>query len=258
MRNKVDEFFNCYVDLYNKTFKEIVSEWGKSSTTLRKWLNQYHPEILNNKEYSIKAGINADRFLPYRKNALWCGEDALSRLKLAVKAEVIIVFSNEELDETEQLVIYRTECLRLWTRINSLVTKLSFNEFKDLLNNTYNNVMANWDETVEFLQNKMEAFKPHKDQVLYHYTREDFESIRNEKNCKVAYERWIVEIWPTLLDKYKAKKLDEYSKTLRNMSSEQYFKIREQYKEKLDKIKINEIKYRRFVSIIKKIKMNEL
>ncbi len=255
---KIDEFFNCYIDLQTQTFNQIVIEWGKSSVALKKWLNTYHPEILNNKDYSRKAGINADLFLPYRNNGLWAGDDAISRLKLAVKAEVVIIFSNEELTETEQNVIYKTECLRLWTRINSLVTPFSFEQFKNLLDDTYNYVINNWDETVQYLQEKTLSFKPKKDQVLYHYTREDFEPIRYEKNLKAAYNKWIVEVWPTLLDSYKTKKLNEYTQTLRNMSSEQYFSLKKKYEEKLNKIQINQIKYRRFVTIIKSIKNGEL
>lgn len=255
---KIDEFFNCYIDLQTQTFNQIVIEWGKSSVALKKWLNTYHPEILNNKDYSRKAGINADLFLPYRNNGLWAGDDAISRLKLAVKAEVIIIFSNEELTETEQNVIYKTECLRLWTRINSLVTPFSFEQFKNLLDDTRNYVMNNWDETVQYLQEKTLSFKPKKDQVLYHYTREDFEPIRYEKNLKTAYNKWIVEVWPTLLDKYKTNKMNEYTKTLRNMTSEQYFVLKKKYEEKLNKIQINEIKYIQFTKLIKKIKNGEL
>lgn len=255
---KFDEFFNCYIDLQTQTFNQIVIEWGKSSVALKKWLNYYHPEILNNKDYSRKAEINADLFLPYRNNGLWAGDDAISRLKIAVKAEVVIIFSNSDLTETEQNVIYKTECLRLWTRINSLVTPFSFEQFKRLLDDTHNYVMNNWDETIQYLQEKTIAFKPKKDQVLYHYTREDFEPIKYEKNLKTAYNKWIAEVWPTLLDKYKTKKLNEYTQTLRNMDSEQYFNLKRKYEEKLNKIQINKIKYRRFVTIIKSIKNGEL
>lgn len=258
MNTQIDNFFNCYIDLQTQIFNQIVLDWGKSSVVLKRWLNTYHPEILNNKDYSRKADINADLFLPYRNNGLWSGDDAISRLKLAVKAEVIIIFSNPDLSENEQLVIYRTECLRLWTRINSLKTRFTFEQFKTLLDETYIYVMNNWDDTVIYLQERTLAFKPKKDQVLYHYTKDDFMLIRYEKNIKTAYNKWIEEVWPTLLDKYKARKLNEYISTLHNMPAEQYFKLKEQYEQKLDKIKINKIKYIQFTKLIKKIKNGEL
>lgn len=256
--NKIDEFFNCYIDLQTQTFNQIVIEWGKSSVALKKWLNTYHPEILNNKEYSKKAGLNADVFLPYRKGALWTGSDAISRLELAVKAEVVIIFSNTELTETEQCVIYKTECLRLWTRINSLVTPFTFEQFKSLLDKCYYEVTNNWDEQVEFLQNKQNDFKYKKDQVLYHYKREDFEPIRFEKNLKTAYQVWMDTVFPTLLDKYKERKLQEFKLELGKVTFEEWEKKSKAYKAKLDKIKINPIKYIQFTKFIKKIKNGQL
>lgn len=255
---QIDEFFNCYIDLQTQTFNQIVTEWGKSSVTLKRWLNTYHPEILNNKEYSKKADLNADIFLPYRNNGLWSGSDAISRLTLAVKAEVVIIFSNPKLSETEQCVIYRTECLRLWTRINSLLTPFSFEQFKALLDKCYHEVINNWDEQVEFLQNKQEGFKYKKDQVLYHFTRVDFEPIRYEKNLKTAYKVWIETVFPTLLDKYKERKLQELRVELGPTTFEEWERRSKAYKVKLDKIKITPIKYIQFTKLIKKIKNGEL
>lgn len=256
--NKIDEFFNCYIDLQTQTFNQIVIEWGKSSVTLKKWLNTYHPEILNNKDYSRKAGLNADIFLPYRNNGLWSGDDAISRLKLACKAEVVIIYSNPELTETEQNVIYRTECLRLWTRINSLITPFTFEQFKNLLNKCYSEVINNWNEQVEWLQQKQEGFKYKKDQVLYHFTKADFEPVRYEKNLKTAYNVWIEKVFPTLLDKYKERKLNELRIEMGPSTYEEWEKRSKAYKAKLDKIKITPIKYIQFTKLIKKIKNGEL
>lgn len=256
--NKIDEFFNCYIDLQEQTFRQIITEWGHSSATLSRWLKTYHPEILNNKEYSKKAGLNADIFLPYRKGALWSGSDAISRLKLAVKAEVIIIFSDDTLSNKEQFVIYKTECLRLWCRINSLTTKFSFDQFKNLLDDCYKDVITNWDNEVEYLQEKQNAFKYKKDQVLYHFTRADFEPIRYEKNLKTAYNVWMEQVFPTLLDKYKERKLKEYRIELGHVTFEEWQKKSKAYQIKLDKIKITPIKYIQFTKLIKKIKNGEL
>ena len=209
--NQIDKFFDCYIDLQTQTFNQIVLEWGKSSVTLKRWLNTYHPEILNNKDYSRKAGLNADIFLPYRNNGLWSGSDAISRLKLAVKAEVIIIFSNSELTETEQQVIYKTECLRLWTRINSLTTSLSFEQFKSLLDTCYNDVMNDWDETLSILQDKQESFKPKRKQTLYHYSVSDFDNIYPNMTLREAYNDWIKYQFPNLLNRYKAEKLRQFA-----------------------------------------------
>ena len=240
-----------------KVYDKIEAEWGKSSVTLKNWLQLYYPFIVNNKAYSKKNDINANIFLPPRKGKLWTCEEAITRLKLAVKAEVLVIFSGKTPDKS-LMGIYKVECLRLWTCINSLVTRFSFNQFMSLLDETLFYVLNHWDETVKLIKEKTEVYKPRRDQILYHYKREDFEHIRYEKNCKAAYDKWIVEVWPTLLDKYKAQKLDEYSKTLRNMTSEDYFKYRSEYNERLNKIKITKIGYVQFTKIIKKLKMNEL
>ena len=141
------------IDLRKIELDQIFKEWGYSSKKLREYLNkdEYSKKILSNKEYSKKANINADIFLPYLKNRFWEGSDAISRLKLAVKAEVVIIFSNTELSELEQKNIYLIECLRLWTRINSRTTSLTKDQFRYLLNNCYNEVMDDWDAAVNML-----------------------------------------------------------------------------------------------------------
>lgn len=246
-------------------YSQIISEWGKSSVTLKNWLQLYYPFIISNKDYTKNDIVNATLFLPPRKGSLWTGDEAITRLKLAVKAEVIIIFNND-VEIKNRYVIYKVICLRFWTCINSLVTKLSFEEFCTLLDTTYNEVMNNWDETVKYLQEKTEVYKPRKDQTLYHYTREDFESIRYEKNIKAAYNKWIVEVWPTLLDKYKEQKLNKYLETFKaqyleqnkRMPYEELQELTRQYIKVLDKIKINKIKYIQFTKIIKKLRNGEL
>ena len=253
------------IDWQKIELDQIIKEWGYSSKKLREYLNKYKDskEILNNKDFSNKNGLNADIFLPYQRNRFWEGADAISRLKLAVKAEVVIIFSNTEKDFKELKSIYVIECLRLWTRINSRTTSLTKDQFRDLLNDCYNEVMNDFDNQVEYLQEKQEKLKPKKDQVLYHYTREDFEPIRYFEKRKDAYNYWIENIWPNLLEDYKRKKMAEYIKEYSNtyfatynkrLSYEDLTIAKERYQVKLDKIKINKIKYRRFVSIIEKLK----
>lgn len=258
MKNLINELFDPHIDLTKQTFEQIKIEWGKSSVTLKNWLKTCYSDILNNKDYSRKAELNADTFLPYRNNGLWTGSDAISRLKLAVKAEVIIIFSNTELSEAQQKDYYVAECLRLWTRINSLVTPYTYEQFKQLLNTCYNEVMDDWDNQVAFLQDKQKDFRYKKDQVLYHFTKADFEPIRYEKNLKTAYNVWMEKVFPTLLDKYKERKLAEYRLELGHITFEEWERKSTVYKAKLDKIKITPIKYIQFTKLIKKIKNGEL
>lgn len=251
--NKIDEFFNCYIDLQTQTFNQIVTEWGHSSVALKRWLKTYHPEILNNPAYSKKAGINADIFLPYRNNALWVGEEAISRLKLAVKAEVIIIFSNPELSETEQYVIYKTECLRLWTRINSLQTTFTFEQFKDLLDKCYKEVIKNWDEEVEYLQSKQNSFKFKRKQTLYHYTPEDFDIVNSLMTLSEAYKFWIEVTFPNLLSRYKDKKIRQFTveAAVNEWSSELKEVKFKQLKKDLELIRIKEPNIRAFAKLLK-------
>ena len=209
--NQIDKFSDCYIDLQTQTFNQIVLEYCKSSVALKRWLNTYHQEILNNKDYSRKAGLNADIFLPYRNNGLWTGSDVIARLKLAVKAEVIIIFSSSELTETEQQVIYKTECLRLWTRINSLTASLTFEQFKSLLDDCYNEVINNWDETLSILYDKQDGFKPKRKQTLYHYSVSDFDNIYPTMTLREAYNDWMKYKFPNLLNRYKAEKLRQFA-----------------------------------------------
>lgn len=264
-----NRIFDPIIDWQKIEFDQIIKEWGYSSKKLREWLNKYKDskEILSNKDFSNKNGLNADIFLPYQRNRFWEGADAISRLKLAAKAEVVIIFSNTDKDIKELTNIYVTECLRLWTRINSRTTSLTIDQFRDLLNDCYNDVMNDWDKQVKYLQKKQEQLKPKKDQVLYHYTREDFEPIRYFDKIKEAYNYWIENIWPNLLEDYKRKKMAEYLKEYSNtyfatynkrLSYEDLTVAKEHYQTKLDKIKINKIKYIQFTKIIKKLRNGEL
>ena len=146
-----NSIFDPIIDWQKIKFEKIIKEWGYSSKELREYLNHYKYDILSNKDFSNKNGLNADIFLPYQRNRFWEGADAISRLKLAVKAEVVIIFSNTNKDIKELINIYVTECLRLWTRINSRTTSLTIDQFKDLLNDCYNEVMNDFDNQVEYL-----------------------------------------------------------------------------------------------------------
>lgn len=241
MKQLIDELFNPHIDLCKQTFEQIKTEWGYSSATLNQWLKSYHPELLN-KEYSRKAGLNADIFLPYRKGAFWSGSDAISRLKLAVKAEVVIIFSNPDLNELQQKDLYINECLRLWTRINSTTTSLSYKQFIELLNKCYNEVIDNWEDEVEYLLDKQEEFKFKRKQTLYHYNTRDFDNIYSFMTLSEAYNDWLKYKFPNLLDNYKATKRREFA--LEALTNEWSDELKEakynQLNEDLKLIKIKE------------------
>jgi len=252
MRKVIDEFFNPHIDLCEQTFNQIVAEWGTSTVTLKHWLDTFYPAPLD-KRYSLKAGLNTDIFLPYRKNALWSGEIAISRLRLAVMAKVIIIYSDLELTALEQEVIYKTECLRLWCRIDSLRTKFSFKDFKKLLDTCFAYTVENWDEVVADLQDKQEKFKYKRKQTMYHYTAEDFNVVSSEMTLKEAYEKWLTTKYPFLLEKYKTKKrleltmelkANEYSQELRDYKFEKF-------EEDFKLIKLKEPTIRAFAKLLK-------
>ena len=201
----MDEFFSCYSNLQEQIFNEIVLNWGVSSVTLKRWLDKFYPRPLDDK-YARKADLNANVFLPYRTNVLWSGQKAIKRLTLAVKAKVFIIFIQNDLTEQERLVIYRTECLRLWLRINSLTTKFTFEQFKGLLDSCYSEVMSNWDDELEELLRLQEIYKPKRKQTLYHYKEEDFSSVLPYMTLNEAYTNWIEWQFPTLLKYFKYEK----------------------------------------------------
>ena len=221
---------DCHIiDLQKIELDQIFKEWRYSSKKLREFLNKrkYSKEILNNKEYSKKGDINADIFLPYLKNRFWEGADAISRLRLAVKAEVVIIFSNTELSELEQKNIYLIECLRLWTRINSRTTSLTKDQFIRLLNKCYNEVIDDWNEAVNMLQIKQDNFRPHRVKTLYHYKKEDFDNIYPTMTLREAYDDWMKYKFPHLLEYYKQKKKNEFDQwVLSSKPSEKYKDIK--------------------------------
>lgn len=236
----VDNFFKCYYDLHDQTFSQIVLEWGKSTVTLKNWLNTFYPQPLD-KVYSRKADIDSDLFLPYRKNRLFTGENAISRLKLAVKAKAVIIYSNADLSEIQQDVVYRTECLRLWCRINSLTVKFPFESFKNLLNDTKELIDNDLASVVEELQTKTPDFKFKRKQTLYHYKQSDFDIVSSYMPLKEAYNTWIEITFPHLLDRFKEQKIREFQiKSMNNEWSQEYKE--EQYNRFLEDFKLIRIK----------------
>ena len=207
--NNNNNIFDFDIDRRKEILGQIILEWGKSTVTLKNWLKNFYPQPLD-KRYSKKASINADVFLPYRKNVLWSGETAISRLKLAAKAKIIIIFSDSDLEEKDQFNTYIIECLRLWCRIDSLRTNFSFKQFNDLLIKTYEYTIQNWDEVVEELQDKQEKFKFKRKQTLYHYKAEDFNCVYPFMTLREAYKDWIEYNFPNLLKYYKIQKVNEF------------------------------------------------
>lgn len=252
MKELINDIFEPHINLCKQTFDQIVLEWGHSTVALKKWLKIYHPENQVN-EYAKKCNINADLFLPYRNNFLWSGQVAISRLTLSMKAKVIIVFSETELTEAEQIDLYVTECLRLWCRINSLTTKFTYNQFKDLMNTCYAEVTENWDDAVIQLQLEQEAFKFKRKQTMYHYTDEDFNNIFPTMTLSEAYNDWLNNKFPYLLKNFRYKKLKEFGDQKNNNEwSEDFAEYKlSKLKQDLDLIKIKCPKIRAFAKLLK-------
>lgn len=257
-----DDMNNLHYNMYNK----IINEWGMSSVTLKEYLQIYYNEDIN---YANElADIKINYILPYRKakdgkfNGFY-GQMAIDRLQLALEAKALIMTSPvyDSLEEN-RLGKFGYEALRLYLRVQSYTNTykplILFDEFNNMVKDAYNLAQNNYDEQFEKLTKLCNQLKPKKDQVLYHFTREDFEPIRYEKNLKTAYKVWIENVFPNLLDKYKERKLNEYRISLGPVTFEEWTEKQKALLVKLDKIKITPIKYIQFTKLIKKIKTGEL
>ena len=266
--------FDKAIKLHVDERTQIINEWGFSSVRLKKYLNKHYNEDIN---FAHKLGqININYILPPRKsdkgfNGLY-GKMAVDRLRLALEAKALILYSEEYKDLENKEGIFCYEALRLFLRIKSFVCfdkdenendkyqpVVSYDEFNKMSLNALFLAQNDYDAQYKKLLNICNKLRPKYDKILYHYTREDFYPIRHEKNLKEAYNKWMKEVWPTLLDKYKDKLRDEYIRvTLRNMTYEEYSEKLDEYNKKLDNIKIKPIKYVRFTKIIKMIKEGKL
>ena len=163
-RDKIYEFDPAELTevFCKRKWEEIKNEWGRSSKKLKEWLNIYRPEYLDD-TYTKIDNLYANVFLPYRKNKLWCGKEALSRLRLAIGTEVLIIFNNKNLNISfeEKKLIYSYQCLRLFCRINSCtVTGFTYKKFVKLLEDCYIEVSRDWEKSIEFFREKQDQFKP--------------------------------------------------------------------------------------------------
>lgn len=254
---QVEDFFDSLdrvdTDFKKKTLKKIKNEWGFSSITLKAWLTKYYPMDLE-RNYTKQYGLNADLFLPYRKNVLWSGSMALSRLKLAIETKAYIIFNNVSELEDEELT-YRLECLRLWLRVNSVKVKYTLEQFTKLTNDARTKALTEPERLYEYLIEKQSNFKYKK--TLYHYTREDFDTVMPTDTLKKAYNFWITTRFPNLLKYYKEKRIQEFKVyCLTHTMSEEYKATRyNKLMDELNALQIKEPSIRAFAKMLKKFEI---
>ena len=268
----MNTFFNDMQKLHETAYNEIIAEWGYSSVKLKHYLEHYYNEDIN---YAHKLdGININYILPYRKcidgkfNGLY-GNMAIDRLQMALEAKAVIMYSKEFKNE-ETAGKFGYEALRLFLRIKSFDENykqlLTFDEFNEMVLKAKYLAENDYDSQYRKLTNICKQLMPKRDPVLYHYKREDFEPIKYENSLKDAYNKWMKEVHPTLLEKHKKKLLDDYMRLIRlsncehnhRMDVEEFNEKVNEYKAKLDKIKIRPISYQRFCKLIKKIREGKL
>ena len=291
----MNDIFNVILNIRKNQFEEIKREWGFSTIKLKKYLNgdPSTQHIYGFCEKSSDNKIDINVILPYTTKPIYYGRYAMMRLKYAIEAKAVIMFENGYLTglEDETLIIYIKESLHLFLRVDSLQFKNllvnykpneenheylwfsdtvidTFNRIKNEYNERNNN--DGWKNEIKFLEDKTEYFKPKRKQTLYHYQFEDFEMIRNFKNFKEAHKYWIENVWPTLLDNYKEKKLNEYKESIKKWNVyvknenihyenfngydfDEYQTLIDDYKKDLDLIKIKPLSYNRFYKTIQKL-----
>lgn len=266
------DILNELLKIQEQRFQLIKDEWGYSSVQLKKWLEMYDKDyIRGDKETFLNIKVNI--LLPYTKTPkqMFYGEYAIQRLELAILAKAIIMMVNSNLEEPTVKERFILEAFHLFLRINSLKTlELTYERFGDIVMNSYNKVINaynnsdEWNELVNYIQDKCEFYKPKRTQTLYHYKLEDFEIVKYCDTWKEAYIKWCNEVYPTLLDKYKEEELNKYKQHLQvsileghKVSTEQYTELMNKRKAKLDLLKINKPKSeKQFKQIIDRLKKN--
>lgn len=221
------DFFEQLNEIKRETessiFDQIRRDWGYSSVTLKNWLSKYHPLDLE-MNYTKQYGLNVDLFLPYRKNALWSGDIAISRLKLAVSAKAYIIFNNES-PLNDNMLTFKIECLRLWLRIDSLKTKYTLDQFTEMTNDAAKQAIDNSEWLYEYLIDKQNNFTYTK--TLYHYKKEDFDSVQHYMTLREAYDDWMKYTFPHLLEYYKKAKQQEFKIwCLTHQASDEYKELK--------------------------------
>lgn len=260
----MENIFNFIIDLQKQEFEQIILEWGYSSVALKHYLNKYEKDF----EYGYAetlCDIKVNRLLPYTNNvkAMLRGDSAIYRLKLGIQAKAIIMNVLGDLEGPDGKHKFINECLRLFLRIDSTKTNLSFQNFSDIVNNTYDKIIdgSENDKIINTLIEEGERYKSKRISTLYHYTLEDFTYVRYEDNWKDAYNKWIEFYFPTILNKYKERALDEYKKELirtkldgKYLTSEKIINLIDKKKKELDLLKITKLSFSGFKSTISKLK----
>lgn len=240
-------FFTKYIlQPQMREWYDIVSNWNHSSVKLKNWLNTYFPTEYG--KYDCFMDINVNHILPYRHNSFW-GNDDLWRLEYAIKCKLIIL-GQHGMDEVRTQ--YAIECLRLWLRYNSKVTKLDWNGFTQLIDKCYVETEQDWFGTVELCQNICKKYKFKRKQTMYHYEPKDFNLINADMTLSEAYKFWLYYEFPNILDNFKKEKIREFQvnelKLHKTISNEKYLK----FKKDLDLVKIKEPSIRAFAQLLKR------
>lgn len=252
-QNQTDQKF--WYDFYEKGQQEqlalIIAEWGNSTVQLKHWLNTFYSQD-NINEYSVnkEAGINVNYILPPLKNRFWTGDEAIWRLKLAMQAKLIIISYIEQQNLIKPVFI--VECFRLWLRIDSRYTKFTWEQFRDMVNETYEYVSNNFQEALESSISVSNDFKPKKKQTMYHYKESDFWIVTEDDTLCEAFERWKLYVYPTLLDNFKRLKIKEFQVSLANIPESKRANAYSKFKADLDLVKIKELNELSFRMQLKK------
>ena len=244
----------------SKQFTNIINDWGVSSVMLKKYLKQYEDNFSYG--YAEKLdGININYILRYtnKVSGMLHGDMAVYRLKIAMLAKAYIM---NELGDLEDYQKFINECLHLYLRINSLRTNYSFGTFRDNVFDAYNKIYnadaESLSETKRMLLEHVENYKPRRKQTLYHYCLEDFANVSGiYTSYKDAYNAWVKYYFPTILENYKKKTMNEYKQKMacsklegKYLTTETYLSLLDKKQEELDNIKINLLSEKSFKTIV--------
>lgn len=261
--------FDIKTSLKEQEFDLLVNQFGTNVRQIKKYLKEVYPEF----EYGYAEeyeGININKILRYTNNKKYMlyGDEAVYRLRYAIKAKAYIMSKLNDLDDLHKYVY---ECLYLYLRVNTLTIKYSFKSFVDDVLSNYN-IFYKMNEKTSLEAKKTlleltERCKSKRVQVKYHFTLEDFQYVNGiYDSWQEAYDQWINNYFDSLLDNYKKRELMKYKMSLqaeklsgKYMSTELYNKLIEKKEKELDQIKIAKLSYSGFRGTVSKLlKANNL
>lgn len=274
--SQYNDLFDAMIDLHKIWFNQIKLEWGTSTVSLKKYLKTYYNQDIKYAHMSEDHKININYILPYRKvkatgkfNGFY-GQPARERLKLAILAKAYIM---QELGNTN-LGDFGYECLRLYTLVNSCYDKddttilqmlISFENFSEGCMAAWDKALNERESTKKLLEKVCNKYKPKREQKIYHYTLKDFELVKYEPTYEAAYNKWKIECFPFILDKFKERELIRFKADLCKEAEGDADKFKwlmntnyKDFKASLDKIQIREINdVNSFRQIIHRLKKKE-